>query len=97
MDTPDYQETTIAGTSWKRIGRVIVDNIRNVTPSLIMVEEKVTSIGDSEIIQVTDTLGCQFDASDPDDLLLYELLNKRYVKLRDIRDARLEAEPEVTP
>lgn len=86
MNTPNYQSTQISGESWKRISRVQIDNPRNATPSLLMVEDEVINMGTKELATTVANLSCQFDASDPDDVALYDLLNKKYIKLREARD-----------
>lgn len=63
----------------------------------MMVEDKVINIGESEISTPVANLGCQFDPADPDDLMLYDLLNKKYVKLRELRDTPPVVEPPVEP
>jgi hypothetical protein len=87
MNSTNYAESTISGTSWKRISRVQIDNPRPpLTPSLLMVEDEVVNIGTKETSTPVANLYCQFDATDPDDLMLYDLLHKKYVKLREARD-----------
>jgi hypothetical protein len=93
MSTVNYSESTISGTSWKRISRIQIDNPRPpLIPSMMMVEDEVVNIGVKEISTRVANLSCQFDPADPDDLMLYDLLNKKYVKLREARDAAVITE-----
>lgn len=89
----DYKESVIAGTSWTRATRLVIENPLNLPelreegiPSLMIVEEEVINTGTKAIKTICGNLSCQFDITDPDDLALYELLDKKYVKLRGIRD-----------
>lgn len=89
METTNYAESPISGVSWKRVSRVIIENPRAATPSLLMIEDEVVNIGTKEISTPVANLVCTFDQNDPDDLALYDLLNKKYIKLRTERDAAL--------
>lgn len=86
MPTQNYAEAAITGIAWKRISRVIIDNPRNQTPSLMMVEDEVVNIGTKEISTAVANLSCSFDPTDHDDVALYDLLNKKYIKMRTARD-----------
>lgn len=98
MASDNYAESTIAGVSWKRIGVIRIDKPRPpLVPSILLVEDEVINIGAKEICTTVANLGCQFDQEDADDVMLYELLNKKYVKLREARDTPPIIEPEVTP
>lgn len=86
MPTPNYAESTVSGTLWKRVCRVVIENPLDGTPSLIMVEEEVFVLGDKQVKNTIANLSCTYDANDPDDVALYNLLNAKYVKLRTARD-----------
>lgn len=90
MPTPNYAESTVAGTSWKRVCRVAIENPLGATPSLMMVEEEVFVLGDKQVKNHIANLSCSYDANDPDDVQLYTLLNAKYVKLRTARDTPVE-------
>lgn len=59
----DYKETEVAGTSWQRFSRVVIENPRNGAPSVLCVEQRVTNLGEDqpEIIQDIGNLGFPFD------------------------------------
>lgn len=88
METINYKSTEVTGEAWQRVCRVQIDNPHNAIPSLLMVEEEVSpKSGGRFSYETVANLSCQFDPSDPDDVALYDLLNKKYVKLREARDA----------
>lgn len=45
----DYQATDVAGKSWKRCCRMVVENPLNSPSSLLLVEETAISLGDKTI------------------------------------------------
>lgn len=59
----DYKESTVAGTSWQRASRVVVDNPYGGVPTIMFVEEQAINIGDSIITKPVANLSCNFDPS----------------------------------
>jgi hypothetical protein len=95
-NTPNYKESTIVGTTWLRCHHCTIQNPLNLPPleygvsSLTLGEEWVTNTGTRVIKEFAGQgLTCTFDETDPDDLMLYTLINKKYIKLRGARDNAL--------
>lgn len=86
----DYKESSIAGTSWQRAVRVVVENPYGGVPSVNIVEEKAINLGDSVITNLCGNLSTSFDAANPLHMAIYEKLNELYVVLREARDAAPE-------
>lgn len=82
----DYKESTIAGTSWQRACRVVVENPLNGTPSILFVEEQAINLGEQVISNLSGNLSTQFDAENQLHMAIYEKLNELYVILREARD-----------
>jgi len=59
----DYKESTLAGTSWQRAVRVVVENPLNGTPSIMFVEEQAINTGSDIITRPVANLSCSFDPS----------------------------------
>lgn len=57
----DYQEANVSGKSWHRFGRIVIDNPRNGVPTILCVEQEVTSLGEKEIVRDIGNLGFVFD------------------------------------
>lgn len=83
----DYKESSVAGTSWQRAVRVVVENPYGGAPSVNIVEEKVINLGDSVITKLCGNLTTTFDPDNPLHMTIYEKLNELYVALREARDA----------
>lgn len=87
MDTPNYKEATVSGTSWTRAERVEINNPqRPEASSLIFQEVEVTIIGDQIFQRRTDNLEVVMDPTDPLHLEIYDCLNRLYEKRREERD-----------
>lgn len=93
MDTPNYNQTTVAGDSWQRVFSVHIDNPlfdpanqAATMPSLTMVEERVYVIGGKTIREQLATLTRQFDPANPRHGRIYNDLNDEYIEMRTIRD-----------
>lgn len=86
MDTPNYNQSTIAGESWQRAKSVHIDNPFNGLPSINFVEEKVFVLADKTINEPLGSLATTFDAANPQHGQLYYLLNELYTVLREVRD-----------
>lgn len=42
---PDYQETTLSGSRYRRWRRIVIENPREATPSATILEEEVLNVG----------------------------------------------------
>lgn len=58
---PDYKESNVTGRSWNRFCRVVIDNPRNASPSVLCVEQEITALGDKDIQRDIGNLGFVFD------------------------------------
>ena len=101
----DYKESTVAGTSWQRACRVVVENPLNGVPSIMFVEEQAINMGTEIITRPVANLSCSFDpvatfpALDPETNLpvgrdithgeVYGLLYSLYMDLAKKRDAQV--------
>lgn len=83
----DYKESSVAGTSWQRATRVVIENPYGGTPSVNIVEEKAINLGEQVISNLSGNLSTQFDAENQLHMAIYEKLNELYVILREARDA----------
>ena len=86
-DTPNYNESTVTGTSWQRAAKVVIDNPYNKLPSITFVEEEVISVEDKIITEVVDNITCSFDSNSALHADIYIKLNELYILLRTARDA----------
>jgi hypothetical protein len=85
-DTPNYNESEIAGQSWQRAVRVVIENPYKGLPYITFVEEKVYNIGEKTITEPVANLGIGMNPEIPSHLEIYSILNELYVQLRDVRD-----------
>lgn len=83
----DYKESSVAGTSWQRAVRVVVENPYGGVPSINIVEEKAVNLGDGVITNLCGNLTTVFNPEDALHMAIYEKLNELYVVLREARDA----------
>lgn len=104
MSEPNYQESAVSGTSWKRACRIFVENPLNGAPSLMIVEEEAIVLGDKTITNVCANLNIQFDPANAEHMAAYSVLNNLYIAARESRDAAVLAAkaevpvgPAVTP
>ena len=109
----NYKESAIAGTSWQRACRVVVENPLNGTSTIMFVEEEAVNLGDKTITNLCSNLSCTFDPAatfpglDPETGLpvgrdithgeVYALLNSLYMDLAKKRDEALAATPAEEP
>ena len=96
----DYKEQTIAGKSWQRCVRVVIENPYGGTPSINFVEEKALNIDGGITTNLCGNLTTSFNptatfpAYDEDGVLIreithaeaYGLLNALYMELARVRD-----------
>jgi hypothetical protein len=87
MPETNYKESSVAGTRWTRAFRIQIDNMFQVTPQILFVEEEAVQIGDQVITTICGNLSAAYDPANPLDLAIYEALNAKYVALREARDA----------
>ena len=91
MDTPNYNQTTVAGESWQRAHHVVIENPLNGTPKLTFGEQKVFVFGDKTITEfVGQDLSVSLDPTNQKHLAIYAALNELYVELRTARDTVVE-------
>lgn len=45
---PDYQESTVAGTKWKRACRINIENPLNGVPNALFAEEEVINLSEGQ-------------------------------------------------
>lgn len=91
MNEPNYQESAVTGTTWKRACRIFVENPLNGAPSMMIVEEEAIVLGDKTITNVCANLTVRFDPNNADHMAAYATLNKLYVAAREERDAAVLA------
>lgn len=100
----NYRETNIAGTSWQRACRVVIENPLNGTPHILFVEEQVVNVGDDRITRPVANVSCQFNPTatipiiNPETGLptgatathrdVYAILYSLYMQLANARDAQ---------
>lgn len=61
---PDYNETTLSGSSWQRCHEVSIANTRNTLPVIQFYEERVIALEDgAEIRQPLGALTVPFDSA----------------------------------
>jgi len=108
MSETNYNEATVAGTSWQRVYSVRVSNDFCMTPpeqrtpdqmpKLTLYEEKIALL-DGEIHRKhIGEFNITFDPTNETHLTLYGILNGMYVEQRVIRDTPpVVEEPEETP
>ena len=67
----EYKEQTLVGKQWTRGCRVIIDNPRNMTPTISIFEEKVISLEDEQ--EVVTSIGSFAQNFDPKEVFqLYD-------------------------
>ena len=97
-DTPNYNESTVAGTSWTRCMNVSIDNQYGHTPSMVLFEEKIYVLEGGKIIrEPVGNLSVAFDTNIPAHQQIYDVINSEYVRLRELRDNTNVAPPDVPP
>jgi hypothetical protein len=83
----NYKETTIEGTSYKRVFQVTINNPLDNTPSLTMQEQDVYILADGKkIYQPCGVLYTKLDQNNQLHTDIYNKLNELYVLLREARD-----------
>lgn len=96
METANYKETTVAGTSWVRANKVQIHNPLGAAPYLIITEERVFVLEGEQTSKDVAALTAVFDVNNPLHLQLYGTLNAIYIEEREKRDNPVVVEP-VTP
>lgn len=102
---PNYQESTVTGTQWRRACRVVIENPLNAMQSIKFVEEDAISLGVAVHTSICANLDAPFDSAatfpilDPTTDLpvgrdathgeIYGLLYSLYMHLAKERDAAL--------
>jgi hypothetical protein len=88
MDTPNFNEVALSGTSWERTGRVIIENPLGQAPSLMTVEEYAEPARDGGTkCTPFGNLTLTFNPNNAKHVLLYTTMNEIIVELRTARDA----------
>jgi len=58
----DYQQSSIAGTRWKRARRINIDNPLSGTPTVLFAEDEVIALGDGVTIErLASSLSVPYD------------------------------------
>jgi hypothetical protein len=86
MNEPNYNESTLSGTSWNRVYACHIFNDYGQPPRLGLYEEKIAVLGDDIIKKHVHEFNVTFDPENEKHLQLYNLLNEMYVEQREIRD-----------
>lgn len=87
---PNYSESSVSGTSWKRAVRVLVENPLGGAPALTIIEEEAISLNGKNITRPVANLNVQFDQNNPLHLQAYSVLNAIYIEEREKRDAAVQ-------
>lgn len=104
---PNYMESSVVGTQWRRACRVLIENPLNDLPSIMFVEENALSLADDVHTSICANLNAPFDSAvsfpvlDPATDLpvgrdathgeIYALLYSLYMSLAKARDAAAAA------
>jgi len=87
MSEQNYKQDNIAGTTFKRISQITINNPMDNTPSLVMQEQDVYTLENGKnIFQQCGTLYTTLDTNNELHLAIYQKLNELYVLLREARD-----------
>jgi hypothetical protein len=98
MDTPNYNESPVAGSVWTRCTNVTIKNPLGGTPYMLLEEERAFTMGPGETITKRGaTLSVSFDVNNPLHMQMYVVCNAIYVEERDKRDAPPPPPPPVEP
>jgi len=98
MDTPNYNETQVSGSSWTRSHHVVIQNPLGAVPTMTFGEERVFVLGEKQITEFAGQgLVVTFDSKNPKHIALYTALNDMYIEARTIRDNPPVVEPPVAP
>lgn len=62
---PDYKQKTVAGQSWQRACRIIIENPANGTPSIKFIEETAINIDGEVITLPVSSVGVALDVASP--------------------------------
>ena len=82
----DYKEKEVAGKSWQRACRVIIENPYGGLPTITFVEQEATQLGEKIIMKDCGSVGLQFDAQNATHVQIYTILNQLYMELAAARD-----------
>jgi hypothetical protein len=87
MAEQNYKQSDIAGTTFKRVYQITINNPMDNTPSLVMQEQDVYTLENGKnIFQPCGTLYTALDTTNELHLAIYAKLNELYVLLREARD-----------
>lgn len=87
---PDYRESTVVGTSWRRAFRIEIFNPYNKQASIQFCEQDMAASGDQLFsTMVKDRLHVSFDPNNTLHMDIYSKLNELYTLLREQRDLDL--------
>jgi len=95
-DEINYKQTDVSGESWQRAVSVLINNPLNGVPNINIQEEAIYTLGDKIIKENIDpfkALRATFDINNPLHLELYDVLNRVYIELRELRDNPPVQEP----
>ena len=56
----DYKASEVTGNTWQRACRIIFENQYNTTPSINIVEERITNLGDRVIAELCSNIYAPF-------------------------------------
>lgn len=83
----NYKETDVAGKTWLRASRVIIDNPYAALPSILFVEDELINLGEGKVsYRPVANLTCSFDQGSQLHADIYTKLNELYILLREARD-----------
>ncbi|WP_426106362.1 hypothetical protein [Massilia sp. TSP1-1-2] len=66
---PDYKQTIIAGEQWNRFSRIVIDNPRNIAPTVLCVEQEVIALENGEVVRDIGNLNFPFDPATQFDII----------------------------
>jgi hypothetical protein len=87
MAEQNYKQSDIAGTTFKRVWQITINNPMDNTPSLVMQEQDVYTLENGKnIFQPCGTLYTTLDVENELHLTIQAKLEELYVLLRKARD-----------
>jgi len=86
MADQNYKQSDIAGTTFKRVWQITINNPMDATPSLVMQEQDVYILPEKTVYQNCGTLYTALDAENELHLTIQAKLGELYVLLREARD-----------
>lgn len=95
MNTANYNEKQVAGSSYERTETIRIDNPKGGVPSAMTVEKIVTTLADGrELVEDNGNLYLAFDLNNPKDVALYDGFNEKVIAARQARDEAKAASAE---